>query len=194
MDRAKYIIKFLILLVYQPKELWNYLSGGDVEEVSPDYVQRNYYVPLLGCMALEVFLCEGFHSPDKSLTFDLQFGMMQMVPRLVAFFVGPYVAQLLIKELLVNFFKVPRPSKERIHLFVFYSTSFLIALEMLLSFLPSIRFFWFIVLYLLYITWTGSGTFIRVGDNHRWVFGLTSAVVIYYSSHLLINILQHMQG
>lgn len=194
MNRLKYILKFLILLVYRSRELWDYLSNGEVDESSPDYMQRNFYLPLLGFMALEIFLCEGFHSPAAGSTFDLQYGMLQMVPKLVAFFVGPYIAMMLLKELLVTWFKVEHPSKDRVNLFVFYNTSFLVALEMLLAFAPAIRFFWFIVLYLLYLTWSGASTYIRVGEHQRWVFSLASALVIYYSSHLLITLLQHMQG
>ena len=194
MEQARYILRFLILLISHPQQLWEYLTTDGVEESKPDYVQRKYFFPLLGFMALVIFLCEGFHHASPDTAFDLQFGMTKMVPCLVAFLVGPYLAMMLLKELLVRFYKMSHPNSARIHLFVLYSTSFLMALEMLLAFIPSIRFFSFIVVYLIYITWTGSTSIIRIQEHHRWVFGFLSAVIIYFSSHLLITIIEHMQG
>lgn len=193
MEQAKYIIRYLLLLISHPQELWDYLTSEGVEESKPDFVQQHYYLPLLGFMALVILLCEGFYSKEVP-GFDLQNGMKMMVPYLVAFLVGPYVAMMVLKGLLVNYYKVEHPSQERLHLFVFYSTSFLMALEMLLSFIPQIRFFSFIVVYLVYITWTGTTTIVRVDERHRWVFGFISALIIYYSSHVFVLLIQRMQG
>ena len=194
METAKYIVKFLILLISSPQELWNYLTTDGVEESKPSYVQEHYFLPLLGFMSLFIFLCEGFHGAKGDTIFDLQYGMREMVPYLVAFLVGPYIAQMLLNLSLRHIFQMPAPSASRVHLFVFYSTSFLMALEMLLAFIPSIRFFWFIVLYLFYITWTGGFSIIRLPNNRQWVFGFVSALEIYFSSHLIISIIQRMQG
>lgn len=194
MERAKYIVKFLIMLAARPQELWEYLCSDGVEESDPDYVQRNYYFPLLGFMALEVLVCEGLYSAEADSIFNLQQGMLLMVPRLVAFLVGPYLAMMVLKMLLTKFFDMPNPSQRRLHLFAFYCNSFLMALEMLLAFIPSIRFFWFIVFYLLYITWTASTSIIRVDVKHRWVFGFLSSVIIYFSSHLVMSLIERMQG
>ncbi len=194
MEQAKYIVKFLILLISHPQDLWVYLSSDDVAESKPEYVQQHFFLPLLGFMALVIFLCEGFHGAVGDATFDLQQGMKQMVPCLVAFLVGPYLAQMLLKATLERLYRMPHPSKDRVHLFVFYSTSFLMVLEMLLAFIPSIRFFSFIVIYLFYITWTGGTTIIRIEERRRWVFGFVAAVIIYFSSHLFISIVQRMQG
>lgn len=195
MEQATYIVRFLIQLIAHPKDLWEYLASSEgAEESKPEVVQQRYFLPLLGFMALVIFLCEGFHGATGEMSFDLQCGMKRMVPRLVAFLVGPYLAQMLLKIMLEHFFKMPHPSKERLHHFVFYCTSFLMVLEMLLAFIPSIRFFSFIVLYLIYITWSGATTIIRIDDKHQWKFGFFSALVIYFSSHLFISLIESMQG
>lgn len=195
MEQAKYIVKFLLMLISHPETLWEYLtSGEEVEESKPDYMQQHFYLPLLGFMALFIFLCEGFHGAEGDAMFNLQFGMKQMVPCLVAFLVGPYLAQLLIKMLLEIHYKVPNPNKEHTHLFVFYCTSFLIALEMLLAFIPSFRYLSIIVFYIVYLTWTGSTTIIKVDEKHRWVFCVLSALIIWVSSYLVMHIVQRMQG
>lgn len=193
METAKYILRFLLLLVTHPQELWDYLTSDGVEESKPDYVQEHYFLPLLGFMALVIFLCEGFHSKEAD-GFDLYLGMKEAVPCLVGYLVGPYLAMMVIRAFLEHIYSMRHPSKERLHLFVIYSTSFLMALQMLLAFIPSIRFFSFIVVYLLYITWTGTTTIIRLDERHRWLFAFVSAIIIYFSSHLFISIIHTMQG
>ena len=120
--------------------------------------------------------------------------MTQMVPVLVAYFIGPYLALILIKQVLVNLFDLPNPDKDRLIIFVFYSTSFLIALEMLMAVFPAIRFFQFIALYLVYITWNGSHTYIRVAEKRRWLFGFVSFLVIFFSPSFVQHLLQFLQG
>lgn len=193
MEQTKYIIKFLLMLISHPQDLWEYLTDPEVSESKPEYVQEHYYLPLWGFMSLVIFLCEGFYGATGDSSFDLQIGMKQAVPYMVAFLVGPFLAMLLLRLLLVHAYDVKHPSKDRLHLFVFFCTSFLMALEMLLAFIPSIRFFWFIVVYIVYLTWTGSTTIIRVEEKNRWMFGFLSAVVIYFSSHIFISLIQKMQ-
>lgn len=191
MDKAKYIIKYLILLVTQSEQMWQHLSKKDVEESKPQYMMTNYYWPLLGFMALFVFVASGYSRDDG---FVLQEGMTAMVPSLVGFFIGPYLAIFLLKEMLpTRFFEVREPDQDRLHLFVFYCTSFLVLIEILCSLIPSISFMQLFAYYLVYITWTGSTTMIRVPDNHRWMFSFVSCVVIYFSPVLTIKILQLMQ-
>ena len=194
MTQFKYIVKFLIALITQSEQAWNYLSNAEIKESKPDYMLWNYYYPLLGFMSLVVFLCAGWRGPNPEVSFDFQHGMTQMVPILVAYFVGPYLALILIKQALVVLFDLPNPDKNRLINFVFYSTSFLMALEMLMAAFPAFRFFQFIALYLVYITWNGSHTYIRVEEKRRWLFGFVSFLVIFFSPSIIQHLLQFLQG
>ncbi len=194
MTQFKDIVTFLISLISQSDQAWNYLATAEAKESKPDYMLRNYYYPLLGIMSLVVFIFAGLRSPDPEVNFDFQYGMMQMVPILVAYFVGPYLALMLIKQVLILLFELPNPDKDRLTNFVFYSTSFLMALEMLMAAFPAIRFFQFIALYLVYITWNGSHTYIRVAEKKRWLFGFVSFLVIFFSPSLIQHLLQYLQG
>ncbi len=184
----------MISLISQSDQAWNYLANAETKESKPDYMLRNYYYPLLGFMSLVVFICAGLRSPDSETEFDFQYGMIQMVPILVAYFVGPYLALILIRQVLINLFELPDPDKVRLTNFVFYSTSFLMALEMLMATFPAIRFFQFIALYLVYITWNGSHTYIRVAEKKRWLFSFVSFVVIFFSPSIIQHLLQFLQG
>ncbi|MBO4754828.1 MAG: hypothetical protein J5543_09550 [Bacteroidales bacterium] len=194
MTQFKYIVKFLIALITQSEQAWNYLATAETKESKPDYMLWNYYYPLLGFMSLVIFICAGSRGPNPELSFDFQHGMTQMVPILVAYFVGPYMAMILIKQTLVNLFDLPNPDKDRLTNFVFYSTSFLMALEMLMAAFPAFRFFQFIALYLVYITWNGSHTYIRVEEKRRWLFGFVSFLVIFFSPSIIQHLLQFLQG
>jgi len=191
MDKAKYIVKYLILLVTQPEETWLHLSSDDVQEAKPQYMMTNYYWPLLGFMTLFIFVVSGFSGTEG---FDLEHGMTTTIPALVGYFIGPYLAMFLLKELLpTRFFGVKEPDQDRIHLFVFYSTSYLVLVEMACSLIPTIAFVRLAAYYLVYITWTGTSTLIRVPDTRRWRYGFFSFAAVYFSPVVVIRILQFMQ-
>ena len=194
LNQFKYIVKFLIALITQSDQAWSYLANAETKESKPAYMLWNYFYPLLGIMSLVIFLFAGWRSPNPEVSFDFQYGMTKMVPVLVAYFVGPYLAMMLIKTMLVNIFDLPHPDKDRLTNFVFYSTSFLMAIEMLMAVFPAFRFFEFIALYLVYITWNGSHTYIRVAEKRRWLFGFMSFLVIFFSPSLIQHLLQFLQG
>ncbi len=190
MDKAKYIVKYLILLVTQPEETWGHLCKEDVQEAKPQYMMTNYYWPLLGFMALFIFLASGYSSVDG---FNLQNGMTSMVPALVGFFIGPYLAMFLLKEILpTKLFGLTNPDQDRLHIFVFYCSSYLVLVEMACSMIPSIAFIRLAAYYLVYIIFTGTTTIVRV-PNHSWMFCFVSFAFIYFSPSLTIWILQLMQ-
>lgn len=191
MDKAKYIVKYLISLVTQPEQTWLYLAKGEAPESKPQYMQTNYYLPLLGFMALFLFLTAGIGSEEG---FSLQVSMKNMVPATVAYFVGPYLAMFLLRELLTSrFFKMANPDQDRLQLYVFYSTSYLMLVEMAVSLIPTIAFIQLAAYYLIYITWTGAHTMIRVEESRRWMFGFLAFGIIYCSPVVVIKILQFMQ-
>lgn len=191
MDKAKYIVKYLISIVTRPEQTWEYLAKGEVNESKPQYMQTNYYLPLLGFMSLFIFLMAGLHNEDG---FSLEAGMTQMVPALVAYFLGPYLAMFILREILpLKYFNVQNPDQDRLQLYVFYSSSYLILVEMAAALIPTITFVRLAAYYLIYITWSGAYTLIPVEDKRRWIFGLLSFFAIYLSPAVVTRILEFMQ-
>ena len=191
MDKAKLIVKYLISLITQPEQTWIYLANQDVDEAKPQYMQTNYYLPLLGFMSLFIFVVTGM---DGVGSFSLQKGMTSMVPATVAYFVAPYLAMFIIRELLTScIFKMSNPDHDRLQLYVFYSTSYLMLVEMAAAMMPSFAFIRLAAYYLIYITWTGSHTMIRVEEHRRWMFGFVAFMVINFSPSIIIGVLKFMQ-
>ena len=174
----------------QPENFWGYLAKGKDPLSKTDYMQSVIFLPMLGVMSLSVFLIAGFSGEGF---FDLQHAMTYMVPRLVAYFVGPYIAMFLLRELLPAFFGVPSPDRDRLQLYVFYSTGYLMLVEVALALIPSIKFLQLANYYLIYITWCGAFTLVRVEEKRRWVFGFVAFLIIYYAPSLLKDILIFMQ-
>lgn len=193
MNQFKFVLEMLISLISHPQQTWQYLASVEDERSKSEYVQRNYYLPLWGFMSLVVFLCAAIHRDGTSRVFDIQLGMTQMVPLLVGFFVGPYLSIFVLRLVLGRFFDMPNPDKDRLHLFVFFCTSFLMSIELLIALFPSIRFFDFISLYLVYITWEAATVFVRVDETRRFRFCFSSFLVIYSCTWLVINLLTFMQ-
>lgn len=191
----KYIVRILLPLITHPEQMWQYLDKARGAETKPDEMQKNYFIPLLGWMSLIAFLCAAFRSPDSAITFDYQYGMKKMLPLLIAYFLGPLLAVVVVNMALKKWLMVEKtPDKERVQLYVFYSTSFLMALEILVAFIPSFRFVSFIFIYLVYITFSGTSTYIRVSHNRRWMTGFVSFVAIWGCPNMIILLMQKMQG
>lgn len=194
MNSILFIVQFFIRLVSEPRTTWLELAETQDEHYKPDQMMQRYYYPLLGLMSLVIFLATALRSPGSELKFDYQYGMMQMVPILVAYFVGPYLAILLLKLSLAHFFALPHPDKGRLSLFVFCSTSVLMAVEAAMAMIPTIWFTQFFAVYLFVITWKAAPQFIRIDESDCWKFGFLSSVIIYFSPSVIRHLLVVMQG
>lgn len=189
-QKLKNIIKYLISITVDPEPFWIHLSKGKDEMSKTEFMQSGIFLPLLGIMSLALFVFSGFAGEGS---FDLQHAMTYMVPRLVGYFAGPYIAMFLLKEVLTSFFKIELPDRDRLQLYVFYSTGYLMMVEMFVALFPSIKFIQLFSYYLIKITWSGAFTLIRVEEQRRWIFGFVSFVVIYYAPSLLCRLVTMMQ-
>lgn len=194
MLKLKYIFRILVSLVTNPSETWSYLSTADSAETKTEYMFRNFYYPLLGIMSVIVLISNGFTMSLEDESFSLQQGMTQMVPVLVAYFVGPYLSQSALKFILRFGFHLPDPDKTRLTLFIFYCTGFLMAVESIIAIFPGIQFLMFFRLYVVYLTWSASSNYIAVSETRRWMFGFTSALVLASVPFLIKGFLQMVQG
>lgn len=175
--------------------MWQYLDKSRGAETRPDEMQKDYFIPFLGWMSLIVFLCAAFRSPDSAISFDYQYGMKQMLPLLIAYFLGPLLAVMVINMALKNWLMAgTTPDKDRVQIFVFYCTGFLMALEILVAFVPSFKFFSLIFIYLVYITFSATSNYIRVSHRRRWMTGFVSFVAIWGCPNMIILLMHKVQG
>lgn len=189
-QKLKLIVKYLISMTSEPGQFWGYLAKDKDQMSKPEFMQNNVFLPYLGMMALALFVIAGLSGEG---IFDLQHAMTYMVPRLVAYFVGPYIAMFLLKEALPLVFGVPAPNRDRLQLYVFYSTGFLMLVEIFVAMVPSIKFLQLASYYLIFITWNGAFTLIRVEEKKRWIFGFVAFLVIYFAPSLVKDFVIFMQ-
>ena len=124
MQQLKYIIKYLLSLINDPEQTWKYLKDGDVDESKHEYMQNNYYLPLMGVVALFIFLKTGWG--DR---FDIETAIKAATSFAAAFFVGPILANVLMRQTygrVMNF----KFDNEKLNLFIGYSLSFLMLVRM----------------------------------------------------------------
>lgn len=191
----KHIVRILLPLITHPEQMWQYLDKAHGAETKPDEMQKDYFIPFLGWMSLIVFLCAAFRSPDSAISFDYQYGMKQMLPQLIAYFLGPMLAAMMINTLLKRWLMSGlTPDKDRVLLFVYYCTGFLMALEILVACVPSFKFFSLIFIYLVYITFSATSTYIRVGHRRRWITGFITFIIIWFCPNMIMWLMHKMQG
>lgn len=195
MNQLKYIIRILISLLTRAEETWRYLDVTTSDEAKPDYQQHNFHYPLLGFMSLCILTFGGLYAAGEETSFDLQHGMTGMVPVLVAYFIGPYLSLAVVKWVLSwSLFEKVNIEKEKLTLFVFYVTGFLMAMEIAVALVPSIQFVKLFRIYIVYITLTGAVNYLHVDPTKEWVFGFLSAFIIFICPTVIIWMLTTLQG
>ena len=124
MQQLKYIIKYLLSLINDPEQTWKYLKDGDVDESKHEYMQNNYYLPLMGVVTLFIFLKTGWGD-----TFDIETAIKAATSFAAAFFIAPILANVLMRQTygkVMNF----EFDNEKLNLFIGYSLSFLMLVRM----------------------------------------------------------------
>lgn len=186
MQQLKYIIKYLLSLINNPEQTWLYLKDGDVREAKTDYMQTNYYLPMLGVVGLFLFVKSGWGE-----TFDIEIAMKSSVSFMAAFFVAPYLAIVLLEKIygrLMDF----QFDKDKLTLFVGYCLSFLMLVRMFSASFPHIKFLTFCSLYLPYIIWCGADVFIGIGEKERWKFTIVASCVMWVSPAIVEKLMSLM--
>lgn len=179
MFQLKYIIKFLLSLIINPEQTWRYLSDSTIKEADPEFVHRNYYLPFFGGSAAIIFLSCGLDVEG----FDLERAMKNMVPFLVAYFAGPFMATLVLKYVCVQIGSIVVP-KPRLEMFVAYSISYLMFVEVLSRIISTIAFIPFASIYIIFIVWN-STEMLGVIEKSRVTFSLFSSFTLFLSPRIL---------
>lgn len=186
MQQVKYIIKYLLSLVSEPEQTWKYLSEGDVDESKPDYVQTNYYLPLMGGVALGIFILVGW-----GIDFNIEKAMKGVVIFLAAYFAGPFLATAILRQVNRKAFKIEL-AEDKLQVFVAYCMGFLMIIQLLSAAFPTVKFISFSALYLFYIVWCASDMFFGITENNRWKFSALGFFIMWIAPKVIEYIMSLM--
>lgn len=185
-QQLKYILKYLLSLINEPEQTWKYLKDGDVDESKPEYMQTNYYLPMMGVVAILLFLLRGWGSP-----FDMEHAMKAAVSFLAAYFLGPFLANVLLQKTygkMMNF----SFDKDRLQVFIGYCMSFLMLVKLFSASFPHIKFLTFCALYVFYIVWSASDVYFGVAEKDRWRFTAVASFSVWLSPYIIERLMSMM--
>lgn len=196
MEQLKYILKYLLSIITNPDQTWSYLDDLDLPEAKLDYMQRNYYYPLLAVASAAVLVFGCFYAYDSLNNMAVQeavsTGMKAMVPFLVAYFVSPFIIVRLIKEVSL-WMDFGAFDSRKLEVFVGYAISYIIFIEVVCAVLPRIRLILYAAVYLVYIVWNASSLYLKVQEHHRWTFSVIVSGIIYFVPFVIEKLLQFIE-
>lgn len=184
---ARYIVKYIIGLMVHGDEAWESLSKEDNEAADHEYMMTHYYWPLFGVSALLIMLLIGigglFGDTSGSTFFDLEVGMRAMVEFAVVYAVGP----MLVAHLAPAFFGYANMQIDRnkLNVFVPYTMSVLMVLEVCCATFPNLEALHFSQLYIIAVITQGVDHYLKVERNRRVLSTMMFCVLFYLALQLL---------
>ncbi|MBP5715897.1 MAG: hypothetical protein J6W69_02145 [Bacteroidales bacterium] len=191
MEELRCIIHYVRGLLAHPTETWKELSEPEQPAANLEYMQRNFYYPLLGVGTLLIFLLHGngvmLRSPlPVDAPFSLEYALRGAVAFALSYFAGPRLASLII-ALLCSRMAGMELERRRLEVFVSYNMGVLILCDMFCALLPNFTFLTLVSMYVLYVALEGVDNFMQIG-RMRGMFAVISCVSIYLSPHVILYI------
>lgn len=178
----KKIFKTIFLLTTAPGQTWKELSEED--EAHDSFLNKFIY-PLIGLTSIAAFV--GFFFGRKQ--FDVQLALKETCTVLVSSFVGFYMAAFLLDEILhLPYFGKEKNSKLT-QRFVGYALSFGFVVSIIMDLLPDFSFLRFAPLYIIYLVWEGSKSYLNIPENKQVAFVIVSSIVILLSPAIIERIM-----
>lgn len=189
MTELRYIFRYVKDLLSHTDETWVQLRDPNLKEAQVDYMLRYYYWPLMGIAAICIFFLHGNGvMVNSKLAYDAPFdfltGLKGMAMFAFGYATGPMLAGLIIREVF-GFFTDVTFDRNKLELFVHYSISIVLLVDLFCAFLPSMTFLTFIGLYVIYVVWLGASLFLEVQSSLLRFFVFVSFLAIYFSSDVL---------
>ena len=194
MEEIRFILKYVYGLLAKTEEVWTRLSDPECKEGRNDYMMRYYYWPLMGVGCLLIFLLHGngvmLHTKMTAFeaSFSLEYAMKGMASFALGYAAGPILAGIIIKELYGRATN-EQLDKNQLEIFVHYSMSIVMIFEMFCACLPYFTFLSFIGLYVIYIVYLGTSTYLKVQVS-RGLFVTIAFLAIYFSPSALQFLLE----
>lgn len=191
MEELRCIIHYVRGLFAHATETWRALAEPDEPAANLEYMQRNFYYPLLGIGSLLIFILHGngvmLNSPLKGDDpFSLEFALRGSVAFALSYFAGPRLATLMI-GLFCNKLAAMQLDRRKLEVFVSYNMGLLIVFDMFCAFLPNLTFLTLMSVYVLYVAFEGIDNFMQI-TRMRGVLAVVSCASIYAAPHIIISI------
>ncbi|MEG1586953.1 MAG: hypothetical protein RR346_08760 [Bacteroidales bacterium] len=168
----KVILQTIISLGTSPIPSWKKLAERDTS-ASAEFLSRFFY-PLLGLTTLATFAGVLWNRKGFELEYALKNASLTLMTLFSAFFLSAY----LLNKVLVRFFNQP-DNLPRVQHFVGYVCSFSYVIQMIMALLPALFFVKFGLLYIPYVIWVGSESFIQIEEKNRIRFMVTTSVILF---------------
>lgn len=192
MEELRYILKYVRGLLTHTEETWTNLAEPETKEGQVEYMLRGYYWPLLGTGSLLIFILYGngiflnsklpFDAP-----FNFEYAMKGLVSFATSYVVAPTLARLIIEQL-YSLSVREKIEKDRLEIFVHYSMSIVMIIELFCACLPQFTFLTFIGVYLISIVYLGIVSYLKL-TRHVGLLLLISSFSIYASPWIMQHLL-----
>jgi len=183
----KYIVAYVRGLMAHTDATWQSLAKGDLKESKPDYMMAHYYWPLFGISATLILLLIGYGGlfGEGGITaFDLEKGMKAMVKFVVIYAVGPMLITLLSGPVLHYTLSVGL-KRDKVDVFVHYTMSTLMVLEVCCAVFPNLEFLLFSQLYVIYIIAEGVDYYLNIEKNARAVATVLFSLIFWLAPRII---------
>ncbi|MEG0948106.1 MAG: hypothetical protein RR212_05360 [Bacteroidales bacterium] len=178
----KVILQTILSLGTSPIPSWKRLAEKNTSD-STEFLNKFFY-PLLGLTTLATFVGILWNRKGFELEYALKSASLTLMTLFAAFFLSSFV----LNKLFVRFFKQADNLQHTQH-FVGYVLSFSYVIHMLMALLPALFFLKFGVLYIPYIIWVGSESFIQIEEKNRIRFMVITTAVLFILPSVIEKVL-----
>jgi hypothetical protein len=171
---------FLLLfgLITKPVPVWKMLS--EKQEKNNEDFCRSYLFPIIGIIALLSFV-GGIISSE---TFDVQKALKMTISQVMIYGGSFYLISFILSNYLFPRFNLEN-NKFLAEKFTGYSSSLIYVLVMILSLFPGLFFLNILLLYTVYIIWTGAIEFLKVKEDLLIRFMIFASILILLTPPLI---------
>ena len=168
----KNIFNTTISLIFKPSDTWRKLKEKQADD-SESFLSDFIY-PFVGIVAIAAFVGILFTRKE----FDTQIALKASIMSLLSVLGGFFLASYFVNEVWRKIFH--RENSIKLCMcFVGYSSSLMLALNILLSLLPEFFFLRFFVLYIIYVVWEGAIPYMEVKEAEQLRFvSISTAIII----------------
>ena len=168
----KSIFETIVTLGTNPVPTWKKLAQN-ISSEGETFLSRFVY-PLIGMTTLANFIGILWNRKGFQFEYALKSSAVTFVTLFAAFFLASYI----LNKLFIRYFNKP-DSLPLTQQFVGYTYSFSYVIQILQSLLPSLFFLKFALLYVIYVIWVGSDSFMNIPEKSRIKFMAVVSFVLF---------------
>ena len=163
------IIQTIFFLIASPRKGWIRIIDKKTEQ--QDFI-NNFLFPIFGFVAITTFIGGMWLAENV----DIRWALKQTIVAVSALFGGFYLVSYVLSELFPKFGLDKNMNAAQ--QFVGYSSVVLYVLFLIMPLLFGLSPLWFLLIYTLYIVYTGTAEFLSVIENKRLSFTVIASLLI----------------